>query len=178
MSDVQWHHYTAFCQRPSWQMTGSPCPPGIRALWGSPSHRQLVSQLPHYQAAAVDSGAKDNLLWQIQNEGPAAWLVQFSRARKIRQATNSLGTFVAFENYYEIKLRRIINLQTSVFGIHMVTRFNPSKIKKHTNSRTRRWYQVPLGKFSSRVWNSWYQLFFLLTEWRRLINYSQCPKAR
>lgn len=25
VSDVQWHHYTAFCQRSRWRMTGSPC---------------------------------------------------------------------------------------------------------------------------------------------------------
>lgn len=62
-------------------------PPGSWATWDPLSHSQLVPHLPP-PSCSCGLSLHHNLPWQIQNEGSAAWLVQFPEAGKLdRQPT-------------------------------------------------------------------------------------------
>ena len=99
VSDGQWHQQTAFCQHPGWQMTiNIPLPPGIWPTWDPPSHSQLV---PHLPLPFCSCGLRSALQPALTDPewGISCLACSVSRARKIRQATNSPGTFIESENY-------------------------------------------------------------------------------
>lgn len=96
------------------------------ATWDPPSHSQLVPHLPLPSCSCRFQPASRPALTDPE-WGVSCMACSVSRARKIRQAANSPGTFTEFESYYSIKPWTTTNLQTYAFAVLLVLGFTFSR---------------------------------------------------
>lgn len=131
--------------------------------WQSISHCHLGSGPPgtlqvtaslfltcHCLPAAVDSGLHCNLPWQIQNEGSAAWLVQFPGPGKSDRQPTPQGHSLSLKTTIKLNhgwppICKYLHLQSFWCWYSL-----SAEIKKHMNSRIGSYYKASLAKFSKQ----------------------------